>query len=134
MFDITRNGIITMNRGDTWNTEIFVNLGTTLDPQPGTLGPNDFIYFGVMEPNQPFDFALVRKRYDESDAAKDEEGHVKQGFYKIRFDVEDTEKLLPGTYYYEVKLLREELDDEQVPTGKYLVDTIIPRTKFVIYE
>ena len=130
MFDITRNGIITMNRGDTWKTEIFVNLGTTLDPYGYPLGDNDYLYFGVMEPNQPFDFALIRKRYDKTDATPGEP----DGYYTIRFDVEDTEKLLPGSYYYEVKLLREELDDQQEPTGKYLVDTIIPRTKFVIYE
>lgn len=123
MFDITRNGIITMNRGDTWKTKIYVNVGTELDPQPCTLGSNDFIYFGVMEPNQPFDFALVRKKYDESSAAEDE------GWYNIGFDVEDTENLLPGTYYYEVKLLRARDGSDKVD-----VDTIIPRTKFVIYE
>ena len=130
MFDITRNGIITMNRGDTWETEIFVNLGTTLDPHGYSLKEDEYLYFGVMEPNQPFDVALIRKRYDMNDATPGEP----DGYYTIRFEIEDTVKLLPGAYYYEVKLKHFRRDKQ---TGEIIgtdVDTIIPRTKFVIYE
>lgn len=124
MFDISRNGIITMSRGDTWKTEIFVNVGTELVPIGYTLKENEYLYFGLMEPNQPFEVALIRKRIDRTAVV---EGDA--GYYKINFEVEDTEHLLPGTYYYEVKLLR--IDED---TGGNLIDTIIPRTKFVIYE
>ena len=127
MFDITRNGIITMNRGDTWKTKIYVNVGTELDPHGYPLKSNDYLYFGVMEPNQPFDRALIRKRYDASSAVGPSEED--EGWYWIEFDVEDTEKVLPGTYYYEVKLLRARDDPDKVD-----IDTIIPKTKFVIYE
>ena len=123
MFDINRYGMITMNRGDTWDTEIYVNVGTELQPIPYTLKEDEYVYFGVMEPNQPFEFALIRKRISREDACED------TGFYRIKFDVKDTECLMPGRYYYEVKLLRK---DEE--TGDDKVDTIIPRTKFVIYE
>jgi len=124
MFDISRNGIITMSRGDTWSTQIFVNLGTELVPIGYDLKEGEYLYFGLMEPHQPFEFALVRKRLDASDKVGED-----AGYYEIRFDSKDTVALLPGTYYYEVKLAR--IEDE---TGKELIDTIIPRTKFVIYE
>ena len=128
MFDISRNGIITMSRGDTWETEIFVNLGTELLPWGYDLQEGEYLYFGVMEPNQPFEIALIRKRIDMNDKGDG------QGYYKIRFESKDTIALLPGNYYYEVKLQHFKKD---ASTGEILgtdVDTIIPRTKFVIYE
>jgi len=129
MFDINKYGMITMNRGDTWNTQIFVNVGTELVPIGYTLKDNEYVYFGVMEPNQSFEHALIRKRIDKNDAVVDEKGELEVGYYNIGFKVEDTEFLMPGHYYYEVKLLRHDED-----TGENLVDTIIPKTKFVIYE
>lgn len=128
MFDISRNGIITMARGDTWTTQIFVNLGTELVPYGYELQEGEYLYFGVMEPNRPFEVALIRKRYDMTDATPD----AIKGTYDVRFESKDTVALLPGTYYYEVKLKR------LIKNGDLIVgeeiDTIIPRTKFVIYE
>lgn len=130
MFDINRYGMITMNRGDTWDTQIFVNIGTELLPWPYQLGINDYVYFGVMEPNQPFEHALIRKRIDKDDNIDPATGEpLDAGYYNIKFDVKDTEFLMPGTYYYEVKLLR-----HNETTDEDKVDTIIPKTKFVIYE
>lgn len=129
MFDINRNGIITMNRGDSWNTEIYVNVGTSLQPEPCVLGDEDYIYFGVMEPNQPFEFALIRKRF-----GKDDAGESGAGFYKIWFTSKDTVALLPGTYYYEVKVKRVVRDEDSGEIVEEKIDTIIPKTKFVIYE
>ena len=131
MFDINKYGMITMNRGDSWQTEIFVNIGTELQPIGYHLDEGEYVYFGVMEPNQPFEHALIRKRIDMSSASED----MPTGYYNIGFEVEDTEFLMPGHYYYEVKLLRKRKDSEGVVIeDKFDVDTIIPKTKFVIYE
>ena len=106
MFDINKYGMITMNRGDSWQTEIFVNIGTELQPIGYHLDEGEYVYFGVMEPNQPFEHALIRKRIDMSSASED----MPTGYYNIGFEVEDTEFLMPGHYYYEVKLLRKRKD------------------------
>lgn len=123
MFHISKNGYITMSRGDTWSTQIFVNLGTELEPSGYALKENEYLYFGLMEPGQPFEFALIRKRFSAEDAVPDT-----VGYYNISFDYKDTQELLPGVYYYQVKLQRFDED------GRELVDTIISKTKFIIVD
>lgn len=127
MFNINQNGIIVMTRGDTWESNIFVNLGTKVNPLPYVLTENDYLYFGVMEANVPFDCSLIRKKIDMSACADSSERPA--GYYKISFNHDDTSHVMPGNYYYEVKLLRKNPEN-----GVEKVDTIIPRTKFVILE
>ena len=118
MFDISRNGIITISRGDNFTLNVFVNIGTNLMPIQYMLRGEDKLYFALMEPNQPFEHALVRKVFTSEDL--DEDNNV-----DMNFSCEDTEFLLPGNYYYMIKLYRAEED---------LVDTIITKTKFVIID
>ena len=122
MFNVSRNGIITMNRGDTWDTPLFLNLGTSLEPTPFIPSKNDFIYFGLMEPNQPFECAIVKKTFTNKDF--DEETLC----LTLSFSSCDTENLLPGTYYYEIKLCINQ------GTAVEEVHTIVPKTKFIIVE
>ena len=75
-----------------------------------------------MEPNQPFETAIVRKKFTNKDL--DDNGNV-----KVRFWPEDTQLLLPGKYYYQVKL--KSIDRE---TGKEDIETIVDKTLFYIKE
>ena len=118
MFDITRNGIITISRGDNFTINTTINVGTLLEPLLYELQSGDKVYFALMEPNQPFEHALIRKVFTKED--QDEELNV-----SMNFKVEDTEYLMPGQYYSMVKLYRAEED---------LVDTIITKTKFFIVD
>lgn len=120
MFDISKNGIIRVTRGDSFSLEVFINLGTVVEPLQYFLTGEDKLYFALMEPNQPFECALIRRTFTEQDANE-------EGLVVMNFDSEMTECLLPGNYYYTVKLVRD--GDE---SGK--VDTIISKTKFVILD
>ena len=64
MFNIAFNGIITVNRGDSFQFPLVLNMGTNLEPEKYVLGSNAFVYFAVMEPNKPFENALIRKKFD----------------------------------------------------------------------
>ena len=119
--NISRNQIITLHRGDTFSASLFINEGHPLDPVRYTLGENDKLYLGVMEANQPFEFALIKKVYTSEDL--DEEGDV-----VIKFESKDTEFLIPGTYYYEIKLECTNEDESKSIT------TIIPKRKLFLVE
>ena len=99
MFLVSDNNIITMQRGDCGAMTIEINLGDNINPDIYQLTSNDKVYFGVMEPLAPFENSLIKKTYTLLDLNLDDT-------LTITLDPKDTEYLLPGTYYYEVKLLR----------------------------
>ena len=135
MLSISQNGIISMSKGDSWKTSIFINVGTALEPSPYNLEDGDHVYFGVMEPNQPFKDALVCKKLGVADRTPNDGDGFRDGYVDLYFDSKDTEHLIPGVYYYEVKLLRPATDPGALEHGiTEYVDTIIPRTKFIIME
>ena len=119
-----QNGIITMNRGDTFYMPLCINVGTKLEPTYYTITANDEVFFALEEYNQPFEFALIRKKFTESDLV---DGNV-----VIKLNSSDTEKLLPGDYYYEIKLRHVSLDENDLE--QEFIDTIVPRRKFIILE
>lgn len=121
MFNISYNGIITVNRGDSFKMPLFIDFGNALEPIRYTLTDNDIIYFGVMEPNQPFETALIRKKYTSKDLNQN-------GDVVVEFTPKDTECVLPGKYYYQVKLQKFQ------PDGTYTVNTVIDKTQFFIME
>lgn len=117
--------IIKMNRGDTYEFNL------TIDDEGSENGKyilqgNDTVYFGLMEPNSAFEQSLVKKVYTEEDRDKD-------GNIFITIEPEDTEHLLPGVYYYSVKL---EVDHENGETYENIhkVITVINKTKFIILD
>ena len=117
--------IIKMNRGDTYEFNL------TIDDEGSENGKyilqgNDTVYFGLMEPNSAFEQSLVKKVYTEEDRDKD-------GNIFITIEPEDTEHLLPGVYYYSVKL---EVDHENGETCESIhkVITVINKTKFIILD
>ena len=117
--------IIKMNRGDTYEFNL------TIDDEGSENGKyllqgNDTVYFGLMEPNSAFEQSLVKKIYTEEDRDKD-------GNIFITIEPEDTEHLLPGVYYYSVKL---EVDHKNGETYESIhkVITVINKTKFIILD
>lgn len=119
MFTLGTAGRIYLTRGDSCIIPFLINQGTALDPISYELSGNDALYFGVMEPNQPFESALIRKKFTSSD--------MKEGQIDIYIDPKDTLCLLPGKYYYQIKLVIEDQD-------KLIVNTLIPKTEFWIGE
>ena len=99
MINISNNGFISMHRGDTFTVPLFINKGTKDDPIRLYIQehPNAEVFFGVMEPNQSFEQALIKKRFTPS-------SNVTQfGDLVLSFKDTDTINILPGLYYYCIK-------------------------------
>lgn len=123
MIDLSVNGLLTISRGDTAVFPLFLNRGTDLNPiryvlhdtlLDGKIIGTDEVYFGIMEPNQPFECALVRKMFTKKDLNK-------YGDVIININSSDTRCLHPGKYYYQIKarFLKHE-DDPTESYGAYL--------------
>jgi hypothetical protein len=126
MAHISPNNIITVNRGDHFSFTFHINLGTAMHPIYHTLTGDEKLYLGVMEYNTTFEQALVKKVFTASDSESD-------GSISIVFETTDTLNLLPGNYYYAIKL------NQPIPVSseedeKDKITTLIPLTKFVIIE
>lgn len=99
MVNISNNGFISVHRGDSFKVPLFINEGTKDDPVRLYIKnhPQASVYLGVMEPNQRFEEAIIKKRYS-SDSSITSSGDL-----YVKFRPSDTEYLLPGLYYYSVK-------------------------------
>ena len=124
----TLNNIIIMTRGDS----------LTYKPNPDTLqeflsyklSGDDAIYFGLMDPRQPFEEALVRKVYTVDDYESIED-------FRIELNPEDTLDLIPGKYYYAIKLHIDHIEFDEVThiaTELDQVITLINKTKFILND
>ena len=122
MFHISNNGIVTVNRGDSFEFPVTLNVGSSIDRTEYILKETDVLYLGIMQPNEPFETALIRKKFTYNDL--DEDNNI-----LFRFWPEDTVCVLPGKYYYQVKL--QTVDDI---TGRKDVETVIDKTLFYIQE
>lgn len=117
---------------------------TNLIPTGSPLDPNQELYFGVMEPNQPFEFAIIKKKYDYQNppqyVSAEELGTClcKQYTFfefngcaiKIDIEPEDTVNLIPGKYFYQIKIKTNDPDNP----SKYKVETVVDKTPFYIME
>lgn len=99
MVNISNNGFIYINRGDSFTVPLFINKNNESDPIRFYIQnhPNAEIFFGVVEPNQPFEKALIKKRFVPSSPIN------KYGDLEISFKATDTVNVLPGMYYYAIK-------------------------------
>jgi hypothetical protein len=125
------NNIIVMNRGDTYEFDLTISDENAIDGRYRLCG-DDAVYFGLMDPGQPFETALVRKKFTVADTDA-------MGNLIITIQPEDTLDLLPGKYFYAVKLHLNHAEIDQntgEPTGKQIdrVGTVINKTKFIICD
>ena len=132
MFHYSKNRLISLERGDSGSFSVKIDTGDPIHPDPYTLQENDRVYFGVIEPNTPFEMSVIKKVYGPGDQV--------DNFITIELKPSDTEFLMPGVYYYEVKLykwdIREEVDENEnvIVIDNSKVVTLIPKKKFVILE
>ena len=119
------NKIITLTRGDTETITFKTNIGSGVEPKYYELTEKDILYFGLMEPNQKFEDAILKKRinYETFKHYNNE--------YVLKFTSSDTEDLLPGTYYYQIKLF---IESDPENYGNESIYTIVPKTKFFILD
>jgi len=113
--------IIRLYRGDTFNFVLNIDDESTLEHYY-VLRKNDLVYLGVTLPHQPFEDAIIKKVLTAADC--DSSGNI-----IVTFEPKDTVNIMPGVYYYSVKL-RKSIDDKR----KEEVITVIPKTKFVILD
>lgn len=118
--------IIAINRGDTYAFNLTINDDSAEDGIYRLI-ENDAIYFGLMDPGQSFEEALVKKKLTAESPEIDESGNI---IFVI--NPEDTLDLLPGRYFYMIKLKMDH-HDEDLNSVKG-VRTIVNKTKFVIYD
>ena len=99
---------------------MFLNKGTELKPIRYILKTNDRVYLAITEPNQPFELAILKKVYGR-------ENTNINGDVVIRLESEDTERLIPGQYYYTIKA-------EFVNNYKTLNDDIVVDGQTILKE
>ena len=97
MFILKNNNKIIINRGDSGKFTLSPFIRNGLTNYNYVFNPEDEVYLGVMEPNQIWEEALIKKKYDYKDVKED-------GTIDILFDSKDTQCLIPGLYYYQIKL------------------------------
>ena len=122
MFHISNEGNIQLTRGDTLKLALFINKGTMLEPQRYALTENDTIYFALMELNQPFEEAILKKVFTTSSSEFTEDGDL-----IITLISEDTENLLEGEYKYTIKL-------KTTHDDTYDVNTVVTEHSFYIVD
>lgn len=131
---MSSNKIITLMRGDSFSTPILVNIGTNMSPEYYSLTQNDTLYFGLMEPNQSFEDAVLKKKYDFT-SPQDQNGNT-----LLILTPKDTEKLLVGKYYYMIKLRTIDAFDQEIvrtvvsPTLFWLQGNNVESTDDVYYD
>lgn len=117
MYAEVLKGQITHYRGDTLSVPIKLYEGDRLAPTDYHLTENDTLYLGIMEPNQAFEDAVIKKVYTH-ESVKDTQGNI-----LLQLKSTDTEYVAPGKYYYTLKL-RRVVDDATI------VETVLKPTIF----
>ena len=119
MFIQIEDNYLKMNRGDSYSIPLTINEGTKLDFQQYQLRQFDKIYIGIMEPNQSFENAIIRKVITIL-SPTDEYGRP-----LFQLEPIDTEYLLTGKYFIEIKIVQKQ-------NNKDIVTTLLPLREFFI--
>lgn len=124
MFNISRDGIIKLSRGDSCKLPLFINQGTAVAPIRYNLKEvtkeNTVVYLSIMQPNQYFENGCVRKMFSKKSGNWNLNEY---GDLIISIDPKDTLYLMPGKYFYEIKV---DLN------GNNQINTIIQKKEFWI--
>lgn len=124
------NSVIVMNRGDSLEFkphEIAFGDYTNYELQG-----DDTLYFGLMDPGQSFEDALVRKVFTTEDISS-------LADFVLELEPEDTLDLLPGKYFYAIKLHLDHVEYSSSTQGYTTTEvdkviTLINKTKFIIND
>ena len=119
MYIIDKSHVITITRGDTISLPIELYNGVFPDRGDKlVLEDGDIIFFGLMLPRQHFECAILKKEFTNKDFDND-------GDFVLSLEPLDTMKLIPSTYYYELKLLKKSDNS---------IKTLIQKSKFIIVD
>lgn len=119
MFVVIEDNYLKMNRGDSYTLPIVINEGTKLCFKQYQLRQFDKIYVGIMEYGQSFENAIIRKVLSITSPTN------KYGHPLLKLVPKDTEYLITGKYFIEIKLVQKENDED-------IVTTILPMKEFFI--
>ena len=106
----------TLNRGDTFRFTILINQGSKLNPSEYKLQETDTIYGAILQPNEAFEDAIIRKVITLKNMPEDQSQPV------FELLPQDTEYLRTGKYYFTLKLKQKDT----------IVTTILPMKEFWI--
>lgn len=120
MFITIEDNYLKMNRGDSYILPLVINEGTKLDFKQYQLRQFDKIYVGIMEYNQAFEDAIIRKVITIT-SPTDRYGHP-----LLKLSPKDTEYLVTGKYFIEIKLVQSDFNEGETVT------TILPLKEFFI--
>lgn len=112
--------IIQMFRGDTLTLIPIIKTGTNMYPEHYELTEKDTIYFALMEVHQKFEDAILKKVFDNTSPTDVNNDLI------IKLDSSDTVDLLPGKYYYTIKM--KHINDDE----SFDVYTLLKETEFWI--
>ena len=102
---------LSLTRGDTMSLELPLYEGPGIDRTPYSISQTDVLYVGVMEFNQAFEDALIRKKLTFENTANNK--------FIVSFVTSDTENLKTGKYLISAKLVRGSA-----------ITTVLPLTEF----
>ena len=122
MFSLSRNGILTFNKGDSFSIPLFINKGTDICPIRYEVTGKDQVVLAITQPQQVFYHSSITKIFTEAD--KNEQGDV-----MISISGKDTCYLPGGLYYYQIKLRKYNLE-----TNEYDVITITNKNQLYLIE
>lgn len=125
MLSLSSNGLLVLSRGDNATLPLFLNAGTDIKPirytlqkveENGEVILKDEVYVAITEPNQPFECAIVKKKYDYRDLNK-------RGDVLIQIKHEDTRCLREGKYFYSIiaKFIKKETNINDDTYGTYYI-------------
>lgn len=121
MLNISRSGNISINRGDTFKIPLFIDCSKDIfNSIRFPMQDGDEVYFYLVEPNTSFKCPLIKQIYTKEDT--NENGDV-----ILKFAHKDTNWIVPGTYYYEIKVrrkLKKGFEDALI--------TVATRRKFIV--
>lgn len=117
---ISKNGIVTLVRGDTLVLKASLNIGTPLQPLIFELEEGDYLVLRLFTANSSWESYLLDKEATMEDVDDDN---------NVLFTItnEDSEYLRQGQYYYQIRLFYTRDGDERVIT-------LMPRTKFYVVD
>jgi hypothetical protein len=125
------NNVVVMTRGDSLDLQFEkITLGEYANY---TLQGDDTLYFGLMDPGTYFEDALVKKVFTADDIT------TTLAEFILELSPEDTVDLLPGKYFYALKLHLDHTETEQTDAGYVTLEvdkviTVINKTKFIIND
>ena len=125
MLQIDTNGNILVNQGDTFEIPLILkNVDKLFDTTSITFKAKDIINLHVMAPNMPYECPIIEKSITCSEETTADK-------LKFTFEHADTCALFPETYFYEIKLQRQNEEVDENPCDDYY-KTLTGKRKFIL--